>query len=287
MILTNSNAAQIQNALSEKELNLALSAASKAARGGREVLLHYFGRLKNIQEKHQAGLVSEADKESEKVIFEILRKNFPSDEYLGEESAGLDLTNVQAAKGTRWVVDPLDGTTNYIHRFPIFAISIGLELKGGMQVGLIDMPALGETYSAMKGLGAWVNGRSLQVSSTVKMKDSLLATGFFGDNEEILQEQLRIFSNNVRKCRGIRRGGAAAYDLTQVASGIFDGYWEKGLKPWDTAAGILLVREAGGQVTTYRGHEYNPYATTMMATNSKIHQELQAESTPFLSASSD
>jgi myo-inositol-1(or 4)-monophosphatase len=291
MILTNSNAPQIsgsQSALiAQSELHIAVGAATKAARAGREVLLHYFGRLKNIQEKHQAGLVSEADQESEKVIFETLRKYFPTDEYLGEESAGLNLTKVQPAQGSRWIVDPLDGTTNYIHRFPIFAISIGLEIKSDMQVGLIDMPALNETYVAMKGLGVWMNGRPLSVSKTEKMKDSLLATGFFSEDESILEEQLRIFSNNVRRCRGIRRAGAAAYDLTQVASGVFDAYWEKGLKPWDTAAGILMVREAGGQVTTYRGADYNPYSLTMVASNAKIHDELRLQGAPFLAASSD
>jgi myo-inositol-1(or 4)-monophosphatase len=272
MILTNSNAAPSE----------ALKAATIAARAGREVLLHYFGRLKNIEEKFQSGLVSEADKESERVIFDCLRKYFPTDEYLGEESAGLDLSGLGPAKGSRWVVDPLDGTTNYIHQFPIFAISIALEVQGKIKVGLIDMPALQETYTAIEGEGTWVNGRPLKVSSTKVSKDSLLATGFFGDNEVILQEQLRVFSQVVRSCRGIRRAGAAAYDLTQVARGVFDGYWERGLKPWDSAAGILMVREAGGIVTNYHGDEYHPYMDTLFASNSKIHAELTAMIIPQL-----
>jgi myo-inositol-1(or 4)-monophosphatase len=277
MILTKTNAALYQ----------ALDAATKAARAGREVLLHYFGRLENIEVKFQAGLVSEADKESEVVIFETLRKYFPSDEYLGEESAGSDLAVTKPAKGSRWIVDPLDGTTNYIHRFPIYAISIGLEINGEIQVGLIDMPALKETYCAILGQGVWVNGQPMKVSNAAQLKDTLLATGFSGDHETILQEQLRVFSHAVRQCRGIRRAGAAAYDLTQVARGVFDGYWERGIKPWDGAAGILMVREAGGRVTTYSGKEYNPYDGSILATNGKVHQEFLASALPLIDQNSD
>jgi myo-inositol-1(or 4)-monophosphatase len=262
--------------------NAVLYKAIHAAKLGREVLLHYFGRLEHIEEKFHAGLVSEADRESEKVIFEYLRKNFPDDEFVGEEST-LDPTNIPAPKADgRWIVDPLDGTTNYIHRFPIFCVSIGYEFKGKIQVAVIDVPMLGEVYTAIRGRGSFVNGRRMSVSNTPKIKDSLLATGFFGDDEPVLVEQLRVFSDIVRKCRGVRRPGAAAYDLAQVARGVFDGFWEKGLKPWDSAAGILLVEEAGGKICTYQGGEFNPYMASLMATNGLLTDELVKEFSRFL-----
>jgi myo-inositol-1(or 4)-monophosphatase len=268
------------------ETNAALSAAIKAARLGREVLLNYLGRLERVEEKFQQGLVSEADKESEKVIFDYLRKNFPSDLFLGEESTA-DVHNIQQVKGRRWVVDPLDGTTNYIHRFPVFCISISLEIDGEPQVGVIDVPLLGEVYTATKGGGARVNGQILKVSQSQQLKDTLLATGFFGDNEPVLKEQLKIFSQVVRKCRGIRRAGAAAYDLCMVARGVFDAYWEKGLKPWDSSAGVLLVREAGGVVSSYRGETYSPYHKTLLAGNPAVHKLLKKEFENLIEQDSD
>ncbi len=261
--------------------------AIKAAKLGREVLLNYYGRLERIESKFQAGLVSEADKESEKTIFDYLRKNFPSDEFVGEEST-LDSTKIGVSKARgRWIVDPLDGTTNYIHRFPIFCVSIGYEYDGKMQVAVIDVPMLNEVYTAIRGQGAFVNGRRIHVSQTKTLQDSLLATGFIGEQEENLQEQLKVFSDIVRKCRGVRRAGAAAYDLTQVARGVFDGYWEKNIQPWDAAAGMLLVTEAGGKVCTYRGKEYSPYKNSIIATNPFLSETLVADFAPMISAKTD
>ncbi len=275
--------------------NAALLVAIRAARLGREVLLKYHGRLEHIEEKFQAGLVSEADRESERVIFDYLKKNFPTDEFIGEESTSdLALTKVREknalenGRGTRrWIVDPLDGTTNYVHRFPVYCISIGYEVDGEVVVAVIDVPQLGEVYTAVRGQGAFVNGKPLNVSSSKDLRDSLLATGFIGDREHILQEQLRIFSQVVRKCRGIRRAGAAAYDLCMVARGVFDGYWERGLSPWDSAAGILLVREAGGVVTTYRGQNYNPFLKSLVAGNPQVHSQLLKEFTGLMADEAD
>jgi myo-inositol-1(or 4)-monophosphatase len=264
--------------------NVALYPAIKAAKLGRDVLLHYFGRLEKIEEKFQAGLVSEADKESEKAIFDYLRRHFPQDDFLGEESTA-DLSAVKPVKGGRWIVDPLDGTTNYVHRFPVFCVSIGYEVNGVMEVAVIDMPMLGETYTAVRGCGAFVNGRPLQVSATPDFRNSLLATGFFSEHEENLREQMDIFSHLVRKARGVRRAGAAAYDLAQVARGVFDGYWEKNIKPWDAAAGILLVREAGGSVLTYRGDEYTPYKNSIIAANPALTKQFVEFAKPHLLAS--
>jgi myo-inositol-1(or 4)-monophosphatase len=268
--------------------DLVLYEAIKAARYGREVLISYLGKLKNIEEKFQAGLVSEADRESERVIFDHLRKKFPLDEFIGEESTpDSALPKSPGKSGGRWIVDPLDGTTNYIHQFPIFSVSIGYEFDGEVRVGVIDLPMLGEVYTAIKGRGAFVNGKPLRVSETKELRSAFLGTGFFADNEKILQEQLRIFPDMVRKCRAIRRPGAASYDLALVARGVFDGYYEKGLKPWDAAAGSLLIREAGGVVNTYRGHFYNGYANTCIAANSFLAPQISEVLEPHLDPDSD
>lgn len=265
------------NSVESRDWSQALQVAIKAVRLGREVLLNYFGNLEHIEEKFQAGLVSEADKESERIIAEHLKKNFPEIEFLGEESyaAGAKVEWKSAGAQGRWILDPLDGTTNYIHRFPIFCISLGLEINGKIQLAVIDVPMLNETYTAIRGQGAFVNGRKISISKTEKFKDALLATGFVAEHENIISEQLKIFSDIVRKSRGVRRPGAAAYDLALVARGVFDGYWERNIQPWDAAAGILLVEEAGGVVQTYRGEEYTPYKNSIVAGNATIVRELQ------------
>ncbi|WP_413568765.1 inositol monophosphatase family protein [Bdellovibrio sp. HCB117] len=271
----------VENGAKSMDWKQVLSTAIKAVSLGREVLLNYFGNLEHIEEKFQAGLVSEADKESERVIAEHLKKNFPTIEFLGEESfaaksaPGAKVEVKPAGPEGRWIVDPLDGTTNYIHRFPIFCISLALEMDGKIQLAVIDVPMLNETYTAIRGQGAFVNGRRLRISKNQEFKKALLATGFVAEHEHVIAEQLKIFDEIVRKCRGVRRPGAAAYDLTQVARGVFDGYWERNIQPWDAAAGILLVEEAGGIIQTYKGNEYNPYKNSIVAGNPAIVKEIQ------------
>ncbi|MFS4459497.1 inositol monophosphatase family protein [Bdellovibrio sp. HCB2-146] len=274
----------MENSVKSRDWKQVLGQAIKAVSLGREVLLNYFGNLEHIEEKFQAGLVSEADKESERVIADHLKKNFPDIEFLGEESyaAGAKVQWASAGSRGRWILDPLDGTTNYIHRFPIFCISLGLEIDGKIQLAVIDVPMLKETYTAIRGQGAFVNGRPLRVSKTEKFKDALLATGFVAEHEHVIAEQLQIFDSIVRQCRGVRRPGAAAYDLAQVARGVFDGYWERNIQPWDAAAGILLVEEAGGVVTTYRGDEYTPYKNSIIAGNKFVVNELQQRIQPII-----
>ncbi|MBV2168784.1 MAG: inositol monophosphatase [Bdellovibrio sp.] len=280
----------MENGVNSMDWKLVLGQAIKAVSLGREVLLNYFGNLEHIEEKFQAGLVSEADKESERVIAEHLKKNFPSIEFLGEETfaakhaPGAKVQAEPAGPEGRWILDPLDGTTNYIHRFPIFCISLALEMNGEIQLAVIDVPILKETYTAIRGQGAFVNGRPLRVSKTKELKKALLATGFVAEHEHVISEQLKVFDEMVRKCRGVRRPGAAAYDLTQVARGVFDGYWERNIQPWDAAAGILLVKEAGGIVETYRRDEYNPYKNSIVAGNVDVVRELQKVLQNHLSA---
>lgn len=247
------------------DLTQALDAARQASIEGRKVLMHYFGQLKKVQEKAHAGLVSEADVESEKIITQVLQSHFPTIPVLGEE--GAFLTRDEHISSTTWVVDPLDGTTNYVHGFHVFCISIGLQYKGDLVAGLIDVPLLNKTYHASKGGGAFVNGEKMSVSKTATIGESLLATGFFPDNTNALRDQLRIFSDLVFEARGIRRAGAAAYDLCMVAEGVFDAFWEPNLKPWDAAAGVVLVREAGGCVWNYAGDDYKLGDSTLLSGN--------------------
>lgn len=276
---------------SEKSIDLgqALQVGLKACRLGREVLLKYIGNLQHVSEKFEAGLVSEADKESEKVISDYLRKNFPRIEFLGEESS-FEAAKVQwrpAGPEGRWILDPLDGTTNYIHQFPVFCISLGLEINGEIQVAIIDCPKMGETYTAIRGRGAFMNGHRLHIGQAKTLKESLLATGFVAEKKHVIDEQLRIFSDVVHKCRGVRRPGAAAYDLALVARGVFDGFWERNLQPWDSAAGILLVEEAGGKVLTYRGQKYTPYKNSIVAGNEMVVDELISTLSSYLNQETD
>ena len=255
-----------------KDFSPVLIAAIRAARVGRAVLLKYLGQLEHVEHKFQAGLVSEADKESEKAIFDYLKLHFPGDIFLGEESAYANEKDriIPEKNQGRWIVDPLDGTTNYVHQFPVFCVSIGYEINGQTQVAVIDVPMMKQVFTAVRGKGAWINGKPLRVSDTKSLSDAFVATGFSNEIESRLEEQLRIFGKLVRELRAVRRAGAAAYDLCLVAQGVFDGYWEKGLQPWDSSAGMLIVEEAGGKVTTYKGQPYDPFKLSIVAGNPKI-----------------
>jgi myo-inositol-1(or 4)-monophosphatase len=255
----------------EHELTVGRQAAQKA----RSVLLDHFGKLSQVEFKHQAGMVSEADRAAELAIKTHLMDALPKYGFLGEEEAYVNPTKLQVddQKGI-WVVDPLDGTTNYVHRFPIFCVSIALVINRQPVVGVIDVPILNNTYWARKNHGAFMDGQRLQVSRTGNPAHCLAATGFNAEKEAILNEQLGIFSNIVRKVRGVRRAGSAAFDLCMVASGAFDIFWEQDLSPWDVAAGQLLVDEAGGRITSYEGGTYNPWLKNILATNGHVHDDI-------------
>lgn len=261
--------------LNALDLQGILQHALEATAKGREVLLHYFGRLKQVGEKHQAGLVTEADLESERVITEFLKTKYPEFGVLGEEASYRDEV-LQPEATMRWVIDPLDGTTNYVHGFHIFCISIGFEVFGKTRVAVIDAPLLGETFSATQSGGAFLNGKAIHVSQTSELNKALVATGFLADDPSVLREQIQIFAKVLPQVRAMRRPGAAAYDLCMVAAGRFDAFWEQDLKPWDTSAGSLLVREAGGQVTDYNGNDYVSSHRSLLATNGQLHANLQS-----------
>lgn len=218
-------------------------------------------------------LVTDYDRRSEALVVAALRSARPDDRIVAEEGGGVALG---AASDRRWLIDPIDGTTNFSHGLPFFVVSIGLEVAGEATVGVIEAPALGWSFWAARGEGAWLNGRRLAVSETSLLGDALLATGFPYDNATSPRNNFAEFVRLYQLTQGIRRVGAAALDLAMVAAGWIDGYWEMKLKPWDTAAGALLVTEAGGRLTSWAGGPFSSDAGEVVATNGRIHDELLA-----------
>lgn len=251
-----------------------LEAAAQAAKEGGQVLKKYWGKLKHIQEKKYSGdLVTEADKESEEVILKFLKGLYPTHTMLSEE-CGL---HESKSKEYTWVIDPLDGTTNYTHQYPLVAVSIGLLHKGKPIVGVVYNPILKELFLASKGGGATLNGKKIHVSTTHSLHHSLLATGFAYDRRDTQDNNYTEFCLLTQVSHGVRRGGSAALDLAFVAAGRLEGFWERGLNPWDIAAGIILVEEAGGKVTSYEGDELVLDSGRILASNRLIHDDLIAE----------
>ncbi len=243
-----------------------IDAARKAARG----LARDFGEVTELQvsKKGAADYVSAADIKAEQVLFEALTKLRPGYGFLGEERPEIEGTD----KTHRWIVDPLDGTTNFLHAIPHFAVNIALERDGQIVAAVTYNPITHDTFWAEKGRGAWLgNEKRLRVAARRTLDESLLATGipFMGvpGHAQFLKELHQIS----QRVSGVRRYGAAALDLAGVAAGRFDGFWERGLKPWDTAAGLLLVTEAGGKVTDLRGEPYVPGAEGILASNLELH----------------
>jgi myo-inositol-1(or 4)-monophosphatase len=243
-----------------------LFTARKAAKKSCEVLNNLFGKAHQIIKKGEIDLVTEADLQSEEIIMETIRREFPQDSILTEESGSHDYLPNRV-----WLIDPLDGTTNFAHSFPFFAVSIALEIDKEIILGLVYNPCLGEYFEAVKGQGASLNTSPIQVSPTRDLKESLLATGFPYRLYEDPRQILDLFEKMIVLAQGIRRPGSAAIDLCYVAAGRLDGFWEAGLKPWDTAAGSLIVTEAGGLVTNYLGMPYNPFQNHILAANPFIH----------------
>jgi myo-inositol-1(or 4)-monophosphatase len=216
-------------------------------------------------------LVTAFDRQSEAVIVAGLAAAFPADQVVAEEGGAYG-----AADGRRWFVDPLDGTTNFAHGLPFFAISIGLEEAGRPTVGVVAAPALGWTFWAARGEGAFWNGRRLRVSATTSLERALLVTGFPADRRTSPENNFGEYVTLQRIAQGVRRIGAAALDLAMVAAGWLDGYWERKLKPWDLLAGALLVEEAGGRVTAWDGGPFVATQGAAVATNGHLHDALRA-----------
>jgi myo-inositol-1(or 4)-monophosphatase len=235
--------------LSGAEIERLAAVARRAAEAGAAELRRHFGQLEQIREKGAAGnLVTEADLASEVAVLALLEAESPGLPVLAEESGR------RSGEGDlEWCVDPLDGTTNYAHGFPVFATSVGLLWRGLPLLGALAMPASEELCWAAPGLGAWRNGSPMRVSRCAGVADALLATGFAYDRINRLDNNYAEFAWFTHRSRGVRRAGAAAVDLAFVASGRIDGYWERGLSAWDLAAGIVLVEQAGGVVSAYDG----------------------------------
>jgi myo-inositol-1(or 4)-monophosphatase len=255
-------------------LQVFLDIATEAALSGGAVLQTYWGKLEEIQEKGRPGdLVTIADQAAEVAVLEVLRRHFPDHQILAEESGSQGNQNSQYL----WAIDPLDGTTNYAHQYPFFATSVGLLIDGIPQVGVVYDPFHDDLFRAAKGLGATRNRRSIQVSQTAELSRSLLVTGFAYDRWETLDNNYAEFCHLTHLTQGVRRGGAAAIDLAYIACGRLDGYWERGLSPWDMAAGIVLVEEAGGKVSAYDQSPLQLNSGRILATNGLVHQPLSQE----------
>lgn len=243
-------------------------AVAAAARAG-EILCSHWGGIHDVEKKGAIDLVTEADLASEEAIIGIIRTAFPDHTILAEESGVTPGTDPH-----EWIIDPLDGTTNYAHNLPEFSLSIAFAYEGQMAFGLILNPVAGELFCATRGKGAQLNGRPIRVSNTRTVRESLLVTGFPYDLEPVISPLMQRLEICLLAAQGVRRLGSAALDLCYVACGRFDGFWEQNLHPWDTAAGWIIVQEAGGEVTNFSNGDYSIDKKEILATNGLIHREM-------------
>lgn len=250
-------------------LNQAYRIAVEAALEAGRILRWHFQRGLEIRYKGEIDLVTEADLASEQAVLARIQSAFPEHRVLAEESGETDRDSPWL-----WVVDPLDGTTNFAHGFPVFAVSIALLHEGQREMAVVYDVMRDELFTARRGEGAFLNGRPIRVTRTPRLEAALLVTGFPYDRQESPLDNTREFIALLKRCHGVLRVGSAALDLASVAAGRLDGYWEFQLSPWDLAAGALLVEEAGGCVTTPRGDPLPPLGTDIVATNGLIHAEL-------------
>lgn len=252
-------------------MNQSLEVAIDAAREAGSILRAEFDRPKQISYKGEVDLVTESDKRSESIIVSKLRNHFPQHAIVAEEGSRV------AAAGAKycWHVDPLDGTTNFAHSYPCFAVSIGLVEDGEPLVALVLNPIADELFTAVRGEGAYLGHKRIHVSTVEKLATSLVSTGF-PSHQRANNRNIYYYWDFTLRSHGVRRDGSAALDLCSVAAGRFDGFWEFGLNSWDTAAGMLIVTEAGGMVSDLEGRPYHPGDRSILATNGRIHTEMQA-----------
>jgi len=241
------------------------------AREAGHLLKGFFHQQVKIEYKGDADLVTVADRNSEALILEKIRQQFPSHDVMGEEGARVD-----SGSDYKWYVDPLDGTTNFAHGFPVFCVSLAVDYRGERIAGVIYDPTRDEMFSAELGSGANLNGSKIRISATSRLAECLVATGF-PSHKRHKNPNIYFYHQLTLRTHGVRRAGSAALDLCNVASGRFDGFWEFNLNPWDTAAGVLIVQEAGGRVTDFSGGPFQLSSRETLASNGIVHDALLAE----------
>ncbi len=258
--------------------------AVEIAREAGAILLEHEGKAAVESKGTRRDLVTEADRASEAHLTRRIRDRFPSHGIHAEEGTRVagDLDD-----GVMWFVDPLDATTNFAHRHPMYSVSLGVQVKGELVVGVIWAPRMNELFVAEKGGGATLNGEPLRVSETEALADSLLATGFGYHRHTTSENNLANFSRLIMLSRGVRRGGCASLDLAYTAAGRFDGFWEIWLAPYDLAAGVVVVREAGGRVTDQQGGDDFLFGRNIIASNGRLHEAIAAELDPFTGGAGD
>lgn len=251
-------------------MSILLDAAVNAGEKAGAVLLDYVKSGFRIEHKNPINLVTDADHAAERCVIDHLRALFPTHGFLAEEQGRVE----QSASPYLWIIDPLDGTTNFAHGYPAYCVSIGLEYRGRCVLGVVFDPSRNDLFTATEGCGAQLNGNPIHVSGASDLDHSLLVTGFAYDIRESPRNNLDHFAKFSLKAQGMRRTGSAALDLCYVAAGRFDGFWEVKLNPWDMAAGSVLVQEAGGKLTDFSGHELSIYGQELVASNGHIHHAM-------------
>lgn len=249
----------------QKELSVAREAALQAGNGLKPLL----GRVVDVRKKGEIDLVTEADLQAEQTILQTIRLHFPRDGVLTEETG-----QHQALSERLWIIDPVDGTINLAHGLPFYAVCIGLQVEGRLVMGVVFNPVTNEVFEAVDGKGALLNGTAIRVSRVSTLVDSLVATGFPYSVHEESETVVQRFHQVLIRAQALRRLGSAALDLCYVAAGRFEAFWEQGLKPWDTAAATVIVKEAGGRLTDYDGNPFSPSLSTVVASNGLVHQAM-------------
>ena len=255
----------------EPSLSALRTTAIEASYAAGKILKKFFGGRLKVAEKKNAGLVTNADLAAESAAVRVLSKSYPEFGFLTEESQPI----LSDSPG-RWILDPLDGTTNFVHGFPMFCVSLAAEWRGKIVVGVIYHPLLDHTYVGTLGQGATLNGRKIKVSQTRKISESLLTTGFAYNRGASLHREIEVFATLNQQARAVRRPGSAALDLAYTAQGVFDGFWERNLSPWDVAAGSLILTEAGGKISDFQGNPFELTQREVLASNGALHSKLSS-----------
>ena len=256
--------------MTDKDQRAFLTLAGELAMGAGDILKKGFHSRKKIDYKGRINPVTDYDYKAEQYIISRIKKRYPDHEFLAEEG-----TSKGSKSAYRWVIDPLDGTVNFAHGFPVYCVSIALEHEGEVELGAVYDPERDELFHAARGKGARMNQEKLAVSDTSKLQRALLATGFAYDIGTSKRNNLGLFARMAKKVEGVRRPGSAAIDLCWLAAGRIDGFWELKLHPWDTAAAKLIVEEAGGKVTRIDGREYSIFDNDILASNKTLHTKMQ------------